>query len=919
MPERRTEPTLRGRAVECEALDRLLARTRHGESGALVVCGPAGIGKSALLDYAAERAERHFTVVRARGVESEMELPFAGVHQLCIPMLDLVDRLPEPQAEALRTAFGLRAGGVPDRFLVALAVLSLLAEASRERPLLCVVDDAQWLDGVSAQALAFVARRLLAEPVTMLFGVRDRSGELAGLPELELRGLRNGAARALLGSVVQGRLDERIRDRIVAETSGNPLALLELPRGLSAAELAGGFAVPSTTPLASHLEATFQQRLQQLPPDSRRLALLAAAEPLGDPALLWRAASDLGLGFDAARAAEQSQLLSIGTQVEFRHPLVRSAIYRLAAPGDRRAVHAALAGATDEAVDPDRRAWHRAQAAEGADEEVAAALERSADRAQARGGLAAAAALLERATLLTPDPGRWVTRALVAARTTYAAGAADAALRLVSAIEARPLTTLQRATLAVLRAQIAFTLRESGASASAGLLDAARQLAPVDPAAARVTYLEAAEAATYAGRLAGESGIAETYAAAAAAPPAPEPPRAVDRFLDGLVAYGAGDVQAASPAFQRALAALADPATTAAEGMRWLWLAGHVAIAVYDEGSWLELADRQIQLAREAGALTVLPFALNSAAGLRVLTGEFALAEALLAEAAAISTATGSAPMAHPRPVLLAWRGELTEATAVIDVIVNDARLRGDGRQLTLAEYATAVLHNGLGAYDVAFTAAEQAARHDEVGMTERVLLELVEAATRVDRHDVARAALARLRPRTRAAGTPWALGAEACCAALVAEDDAEAERLYLESIEHYGACRIAGHRARAHLLFGEWLRRRRRRSDARDHLRLAYDAFTTMGAEAFAERARKELEATGEHARARTQEARDRLTPQEAQVARLAAAGASNQDIAGQLFISASTVAYHLRKVFRKLDITSRLQLADALPDTAA
>jgi DNA-binding CsgD family transcriptional regulator len=910
------EPTLRGRAGECEALDRLLARARHGESGALVVRGPAGIGKSALLDYAAERAERHFTMVRAGGVESEMELPFAGVHQLCAPMLDLVDRLPAPQAEALWTAFGMRAGGVPDRFLVALAVLSLLAEASGERPLLCVVDDAQWLDGVSAQALAFVARRLLAEPVAMLFGVRDHSSELAGVPELELGGLRNGAARALLGSVVQGRLDERVRDRIVAETSGNPLALLELPRGLTAAELAGGFAVPSTTPLASHLEETFQRRLQQLPPDTRRLALLAAAEPLGDPALLWRAAGALGLSLEVAGVAEEAELLTIGTRVEFRHPLVRSAAYRLAAPEDRRAVHAALAGATDEAVDPDRRAWHRAQAAVGADEEIAAALERSADRAQARGGLAAAAALLERATTLTPDPERWVSRALIAARTTYAAGAADAALRLVSVIEARPLTELQRATLAVLRAQIAFTLRESGASASAELLEAARRLAPLDPAGARFTYLEAAEAATYAGRLAAEGGIAETYAAAAAAPPAPEPPRAVDLFLDGLVAYGAVDVEVASSAFKRALAALADPATTAAEGMRWLWLAGHVAIAVYDEASWLALAERQIQMAREAGALAVLPFALNSEAGLRVLTGEFAQAEALLAEAAAISTATGSSPMAHPRPVLLAWRGELTEATAVIDLIVSDARMRGDGRQLTLAEYATAVLHNGLGAYDVAFAAAEQAARHDEVGMTERVLLELVEAATRVDRRDVALAALARLRPRTQAAGTPWALGAEACCAALVEEDDDAAERLYEEAIAHFGASRIIGHRARAHLVYGEWLRRRRRRADARDQLRLAYETFATMGAEAFADRARRELQATGEHARARTQEARDLLTAQETQVARLAAAGASNHDIAGQLFISASTVAYHLRKVFRKLDIASRLQLAEALAD---
>jgi len=914
MPSIRPRLPLRGRRAETEALDALLDRARHGESGAIVLRGEPGIGKTALLEYAAEKAAPAFRIERAVGVESEMELPFAGMHQLCAPMLDELDALPGPQREALRTAFGLHAGGPPDQFLVALAVLSLLSGVAEERPLLCVIDDAQWLDRVSAQALAFVARRLLAESVALVFAIREPSEWYAGLPELEIGGLRNGAARSLLTAVVQGRLDDQVRERIVAETKGNPLALLELPRGLTAAELAGGFGLPTAAPLSGQIEESFRRRLDQLPAPTQQLLLLAAADPLGDPALLWRAGERLGVGMDAARDAEAADLLSVHQRVEFQHPLVRSAIYGRAGAADRRAAHRALAEATDAATDPDHRAWHLAQATTDPDEDVAAELQRSAGRAEARGGLAAAAAILERAAALTPDPERWVQRALIAAQTTYEAGAPDDAVRLLAAVDARPLSDLQRATLERLRAQIAFSLRE-GSHAPGLLLRAAQRLAPLDPARSRETFLEAMEAGTHAGRCNPGRGIVELGEVARTAPPVASR-GATDELLDGLVAWSVEGYVAAVPAFRRALDLLChDPATTPAVGSRWLWLAGHVAVALWDDAAWDALITRQIQQARDAGALTVLPFALNSAAGLAVLTGDFAGADALLEESLAITGATGRPPMAHPAPVLAAWRGQ-DDAMAIIEGSSRDAAARGDGRQLTLAEYATAVLSNGRSDYEAAFAAAREAARHDELGMQERILPELVESAVRTGAGDVAATALASLSERAAASGTPWALGIAAYARALV-EDGEDAGTLYREALSHLERCGIAGQRARVHLLYGEWLRRRRQRAAAREQLHLAHDTFAAMGAEAFAERARAELLATGAHARKRTPDTRDALTPQEAQVARLAAEGAGNADIAAQLFISSSTVAYHLRKVFRKLEITSRHQLPEALAAT--
>ena len=494
------------RTSEREVLDRLLAQGREGQSAVLVIRGEAGIGKTALLRYAARQAAG-FRVAKVAGVEAEMELPFAGIHQLCAPLLDQLDALPQPQRDALCVALGLASGDVPDRFLVGLAVLGLLSAAAEERPLLCLVEDAHWLDDASGLILGFIARRLLAESVAIVVAVREPSArdDFDGLPELLLRGLAEEDARTLLMRAVPGRLDDRVRDRIIAETRGNPLALLDLPGSLSAAELAGGFEPLAGTDLPRHLEDHYRQRVGELPESTQRLLLLAAAEPMGDATLVWRAADGLGIESSSLAPAEDAQLVEVGARVRFRHPLVRSAVYRAATLSERRAAHRALAEVTDADTDPDRRAWHRAHAAVGVDEEVAAELERSADRAQARGGAAAAAAFLAHATELTPDPAERGRRALAAAQAKFDAAASDAALELLATAELAPLDELQRARSERLRAEIAFT-RTRGNEAPALLLDAARRLEPLDAALARETHLEAMAAAMFAGRLGERSG-----------------------------------------------------------------------------------------------------------------------------------------------------------------------------------------------------------------------------------------------------------------------------------------------------------------------------------------------------------------------------------------------------------------------------
>jgi DNA-binding CsgD family transcriptional regulator len=899
---------LRGRAFECARLDRLLEDVRAAQSAVLVLRSDAGFGKTALLDYVAERAEG-CRVLRAVGVESEMELPFAGLHQLCAPLLNGLDRLPPPQRDALGTAAGLSAGARPDRFLVGLAVLSLVSDAAEQQPLVLLVDDTQWLDQSSAQVLAFVARRLEAEPVGVMFAEREPGlGELAGLPELLLRGLSDADARELLASVISGPLDERVAERIIAETGGNPLALAELPRGLSPAELAGGFGLTAALPLPSRIEESFRQRMERLPDDSQRLLLLAACEPIGDPALLRRAADGLGIPIEAAAPAEADGLLEVGAWVRFRHPLLRSAVYRTASAEERRTVHRALAGATDPDVDPDRRAWHRAHAAAGPDEEVAEELERSASRARARGGLAAAAAFLERAATLTPDPAHRAARALTAAQTEHDAGAPDAALKLLTFAELGSLDELQHARLERLRAQLAFA-SQRGSDAPPLLLAAARRLEPLDAELARETYLEALGAAMFAGRLSGEGGMREVAQAARTAPPAPQPPRTIDLLLDGLAARFTDGHAAGLPLLRQALSAMCRNDERSEDDVHWLWLACRIAPDVWDDETWNQLAERQMRLARAAGALNVLPLAATYRAGVAVHAAEFDGAAALIDEADAITEATGNAPLMYTSLVLAAWRGRQREALELIEGSLDDAARRGEGRAITLAEYAAAVLHNGLGRYQAALAAAQRACEHDELGLFGWALIELVEAAARSGEPEIAGIALEQLSERTRLSGSEWALGVEARSRALLSDGE-RAEELYVEAIERLGRCRIKVHVPRAQLIYGEWLRRENRRTDARLPLRAAHDAFATMGAEAFAERAARELLATGEHARKRTDDTRGQLTAQETHIARLAREGRSNPEIAAQLFISPRTVEYHLHKVFAKLAISSRNEL---------
>jgi DNA-binding CsgD family transcriptional regulator len=900
---------LHGRRVEREALERLLEAVRGGQSRVLVVSGEPGVGKTALLESAISSASG-FRVMRAVGVEAEMELAFGALQQLCAPIVGRLDRLPAPQQEALGVAFGLRAGDAPDRFLVGLAVLSLLAEVAEEQPLLCVVDDAQWLDRVSAQALVFVARRLLAEAVALVLVTREVGDELRGFQELVVEGLPDGDARALLGSALGVPLDERVRERLLAETRGNPLALLELPRGLTPAQLAGGFGLPDALPLSERIEGTFRRRLAGLPADTQRLLLVAAAEPVGDPLLVWRAAARLGIGIQAA--ADTDGLLTIGTRVTFRHPLVRSAVYRAASPEDRQAVHRALADATDPDVDPDRRAWHLAQATSGFDEDVASELERSAGRAQARGGLAAAAAFLERAAALTGEPVLRAERALAAAQAKQRGGAPDAALRLVAVAESGPLDELQRAQVDLLRAQIAFA-SSRGNDAPPLLLKAAKRLEPLDVNLARVTYLEALSAAIHAGRLGGRDSVRKVAEAARRAPGLSQSQRAPDLLLDGLAVLHTEGYAAGAPTLKRALRAFRGDELFNEEEIRWLLLACRTAMDLWDD-SWFVLFARQVQLARDAGALTVLPLALSLQAGIHIFSGQFAVAEALCEEARAVSEATANPDAPYARLVLAGWRGQREETVRLTAAGDRDATARGEGRTIGIGKYATAVLYNGLGRYEEALAAAQRAGEDTYASWwRDWGLVELIEAAARTGEGALAADGLRRLSEMTRASGTDWALGVEARSRALLSEGEA-AERLYQEAIERLARTRVLVELARAHLVYGEWLRRERRRRDAREQLRHAHKLFTEFGMEAFAERARVELEATGEHARKRTVETRDDLTPQEAQISRLAADGATNQAIAAQLFISPSTVDYHLRKAFRKLDVKSRHQLKQRL-----
>jgi DNA-binding CsgD family transcriptional regulator len=786
-----------------------------------------------------------------------------------------------------------------------------MSEAAEERPLLCVVDDAQWLDAASARALAFVARRLVAEKIVLLFAAREVGDTLAGLPGVQVEGLNARDSRMLLESVLPARLDAPILERLIAEARGNPLALLEMPRGLTPAQMAGGFGLPTALPLSSQIEQNFARRLGNLPHDARRLLLLAAADSVGDPALVWRAASGLGIPESAAETVQSEGLLTLDARVAFRHPLVRSAVYRASAPDERREVHRALAGATDPEADPDRRAWHSAQATSIPDEEVAAELERSAARAQARGGLAAAAAFLERAAALTPEESRRSARALAAAQAKVRAGALEDALRLLATAESGVLNELEQGRAGLLRGQISF-LSTRSSDAAALLLKAAERLRDVDPELARDTYLEALTAAIFAGPLSGPGASSREVAEAARVAPRARKPRGPDLLLDGLVALLSDSYVAAVPILRQAQSAI-EGEMSEAEQLRWMWGATVSTLHLWDDEGWERLSDRHLQLVRETGALGDLPVALSHRGQMHVFAGELALAASLQAALRETTELTGSPLAPYDTAGLLAVRGREADARQFIDTARAEVTGRGEGAGLSFMDWADSVLYNGLGRYAEALAAARRVVDHTELVPVNWAMPELIEAAVRTGAPELATRTDQRLSDRSQASGTDWALGIAARSHALLADDE-RAEGLYTEAIERLGGTRVAIDLARAHLLYGEWLRRQTRRADARKELRIAHEMFADFGMEAFAERARVELQATGERARKRTAETRDQLTPQESHISRLAAQGNTNREIAAQLFISPHTVEYHLRKAFRKLDIKSRSQLANHL-----
>jgi DNA-binding CsgD family transcriptional regulator len=907
---------LLGRRAECEALDRLLSDALAGRSGVLVVRGDPGAGKSALLNYVAERTGG-WQVVRATGVESEMELDYSGLHQLSAPLLDQLDELPEPQRDALGAVFGRSVGPAPDRFLVGLATLTLFAGASDRQPLVCIVDDAQWLDAASAQILSFVARRLLAERIVIVCGARTGLGDaaLAGLPQVSLQGLDDDDARALLLEHLHGPLDGEVVDQIIRESHGNPLALVELPRTWSPAALGGGFGLPGGQAVAGRIEQSYGQRLLQLPAEARLVALIAAADPLGDPVLLHRAGASLGVDGAASDAVVSAGLLELGGRVQFAHPLARSAAYHSAAAADRRRVHAALAEATDGRTDPDRRAWHRAQALEAPDETTAAELERSAGRAQARGGVAAAAVFLERAAELTPDPRRRAERALAAAQSKHLAGAPEAALRLLAIARAGKLSELDAARAQLLRAQISFVTTR-GREAPPLLLDAARRFEPVDAALARATYLEAFAAAIFAGRLADRGDIQEVAAAVRAADWSDPAARARDLLLDGLAHVTTEGLATGAPKLQRAVEAFLHEPMRDQESLRWLWLACHIARTLGDDAGWDELTERQVRIARLSGALSALPAALHERFRIELFRGNITAGTALAREAEAAIEAIGSHEAPHGALVLAAWAGREGEVAALVEAGRDEVSRRGEGMWLIGSEWTRAELFNGLGRWDEALRSAEWVAEQpNELGSSTWISTEIVEAAVRSDQKERAAGALARFSELARATGTNWALGMEARSTALITDD----EDSYREAIDLLGKTHIRVMLARTHLVYGEWLRRENRRVDAREQLRTAHGMFEEMAYQPYAERARRELAATGEKVRKRTAETRDQLTPQEEQIARLAKEGLSNPEIGAQLFLSPRTVEWHLRKVFGKLQITSRRELRTALPETLA
>jgi DNA-binding CsgD family transcriptional regulator len=906
-----------GRPVERERLVSLLGYAAQGLSAVLVVEGEAGVGKTVLLDdLVATAASRGVSTFRLVGLEPETPLGYAALHRLLQPFRSDIERLPEPQRDALRSALGLIGSSPPDRFLVGLGVLTLLADAASAAPLLVVIDDANWLDQESLVVLGFAARRLHAEGVVMVFAVRAPSGlpaELFGLPEMVVGGLAEDASLALLAALTEAGVARHVGARLAVELRGNPLALVEVVRELSPGQMAGGESLPDPLPVGAALQGVFDRRVARLAPSSRVLLALAAAEPTAPPSQLWRASARLGIDPDAAAFDVGDVLEVTGDAIVFRHPLARAAAYRATPAGLRRQVHQTWAAVADEGTGRDRVAWHLANAAASPDDGVAARLEEAAEQVRARGGYAATATFLSRAADLSVDPVLKARRYVAAASAELTAGAPQRAAALLDQAERGALAEADRLRAERLQADLAYAM---GGTPTDQFLAAGRSSMPIDPAFGRETVLRALEFAIYAGRNVFAPAASTARQILAGAPIATPPLTSVDGLLYGLLERDRSSE--AAPLFRGALDALRERSLADESRLPWMPLGTMAAVDLLDLDAKADLVTEYARIARERGALATLPVALINVADACVYQGRYAVAEAALAESRSVSVALGSQHQDADRPGLadvsvLASRGHHDEAWALGRAVAAALSSVGAAGGVSHVRLWLAVLEIAFGNYGEALDLATYVFEEDLLAWGTPVLPNLVEAAVRSDKADMAERALARLEERVEASGALWGLGLLARSRALVSAAD-WAEQHYRDAIDLLERTTAAPDLARAHLLYGEWLRRERRRREARHHLRRAYDMFGGMGAEAFARRARIELNATGERARQRQAGTETALTPQEAQIAGLVTEGLTNRDIAARLFVSPATVEYHLRKMFRKLGVSSRTQLAGAM-----
>ncbi|WP_051450853.1 LuxR C-terminal-related transcriptional regulator [Actinospica robiniae] len=913
-----TADPLLGRFAEREAIAGLLEAMRDGLGGALVFVGEAGIGKTRLLDYAAAQARAaQVELTRLVGVEAEQPLGYGALHRLLRPHLHRIDRLPPRQRDALNTAFGLADAAPLDRHLVGLATLTLLSGVALELPLLCLIDDVHWLDRESAETLAFVARRLQADSLGLIFAARtgiEARGLFDAMTSLRVDGLPVADARELLALATPGHLDAAVADRIVAGTGGNPLALIELGAQLNAEQLAGVVPMPDPLPVSRLLEAHFQQAVAALPPDTRTLLLLIAAAPTDDPTVIWHAAGVLGLSARAAAAAVEAGVLDRAAAPGFRHPLIRSSVYAAASGDERRRIHAALATATDPTRMPDRRAWHRAAAALGADDAAAADLDAASDWARARGGYSAQALFLSKAAELTTEPTERAGRYLAAAEAHLASGDHAAVQPLLDL--AAPALNRPAARARALRIRASAELFNTRSDrVAAMMLDAVAELGDADIRMTWELLYEAVHAAVIARDPMYRTTLAEVADAVTAAPRDPDAPAwSPDPLIEALAVRAAHGYERSVSSIQAALAGLRASPELHDRATPFCVLVSLAATDVWDIDANIEIISRLAAVNRSQGALYDLSLCVSDFAYTQIWNGRLNAAEALYAEADDYARAIGLTVQGDlNKGLLYAWMGREAEVRATVATMDAVADTYGLGMLRQLALQALCILDLGLGRYGEAKRHALLAYEEDAPSQGNLMLPLLVEAAVRAgDRHTAARA-LTRLEERAQSAGTPWALGMLARCRALMDEGD-DAEAWYQESIDLFAKVPLAAEQARSRLLFGEWLRRRRRRVEARTQLRSAYESFDAWGASLFAERARTELLATGETARRRVPGAGSDLTPQERQVALLAVSGLTNAEIASRLFITTSTVEFHLNKVFRKLGITSRRRIAAAL-----